>query len=67
MGAISKKPFEKLISRYYLRLCVSDRPGVLAEITGILGKHSISIASVIQHEAGASESENTVCTRHHDS
>ena len=27
-----------------------DRPGVLAEITGVLGKHQISIASVIQHE-----------------
>ena len=37
-------------SRYYLRLLVQDHPGVLAEVTGILGKHDISIASVIQHE-----------------
>jgi len=36
--------------RYYLRFNVDDRPGVLAEIAGILGKHHISIASVIQHE-----------------
>ena len=28
----------------------ADRPGVLAEIAGILGKHEISIASVIQHD-----------------
>ncbi|MDA1041153.1 MAG: ACT domain-containing protein, partial [Planctomycetota bacterium] len=27
------------------------KPGVLAQITGILGDHGISIASVIQHDA----------------
>lgn len=37
-------------SRFYLRFNVEDRPGVLSEIAGILGKHQISIASVIQHE-----------------
>lgn len=38
--------------RFYLRFNVEDRPGVLAEIAGILGRHEISIASVIQHETG---------------
>jgi len=37
--------------RYYLRFNVLDRPSVLAEIAGELGRHNISIASVIQHEA----------------
>ena len=37
-------------SRFYLRFNVQDRPGVLAEIAGILGRNQISIASVIQHE-----------------
>jgi len=37
--------------RHFLRIRVSDRPGVLARITGILGEHGISIASVIQHDA----------------
>jgi homoserine dehydrogenase len=36
--------------RCYLRLRVDDSPGVLAEIAGVLGRHQISIASVIQHE-----------------
>ena len=36
--------------RFYVRFHVEDRPGVMAEITGILGRHKISIASVIQHE-----------------
>ena len=34
----------------YLRFLVEDRPGVLAEISGILGQHGISIASVLQEE-----------------
>ena len=37
--------------RFYLRFNVDDHPGVLAEITGVLGRHNISIASVIQHGA----------------
>lgn len=36
---------------YYLRFSVVDKPGVLAKISGILGKYEISIASVIQHKA----------------
>jgi homoserine dehydrogenase len=36
--------------RFYLRINADDRPGVMSEITGILGRHNISIASVIQHE-----------------
>ena len=40
----------QLSGRYYLRFTVEDKPGVLAEIAGVLGRHSISIASLIQHE-----------------
>jgi homoserine dehydrogenase len=40
----------RLKGRYYLRFMVDDHPGVLAAITGVLGRHGISIASVIQHE-----------------
>jgi homoserine dehydrogenase len=42
--------------RYYLRFDVEDRPGVMAEITGVLGRHGVSIASVIQHEQQDEES-----------
>ena len=34
-----------------LSVLVEDRPGVLAEVAGVLAQHHISIASVIQHEA----------------
>jgi homoserine dehydrogenase len=33
---------------YYLRSTVADRPGVLSAISGIFGRHGISIAQVIQ-------------------
>jgi homoserine dehydrogenase len=35
-------------------VAASDRPGVLSRITGILGEHRISIASMIQHEPSGS-------------
>jgi len=37
-------------SRYYLRLTVPDRPGILAQVAGLFAKHDISIASVLQPE-----------------
>jgi homoserine dehydrogenase len=42
------KPFAELKTRYYFRFSALDRPGVLSSIAGILGRHQISIASVIQ-------------------
>ncbi len=41
------------ISRYYIRLLTEDSPGILSQISGVLGKHEISIASVIQKEVNA--------------
>ena len=48
-------PIGKVRCRYYLRFSALDRPGVLSKISGILGRHDISIASVIQkgREAGS--------------
>jgi homoserine dehydrogenase len=45
-------PHEAVYSRYYLRFTIADRPGVLGGIAQVLGRHSISIASVIQHDPG---------------
>ena len=44
--------------RYYLRFNVEDRPHVMADITDILGRNEISLASVIQHEAPEPEGDN---------
>jgi homoserine dehydrogenase len=42
------KGIEELDTRYYFRFSADDRPGVLSKISGILGKHEISIKSVHQ-------------------
>jgi homoserine dehydrogenase len=44
------KPMSDLLSRYYIRVEVADRPGVLAGIGGAFGDNGVSIASVIQKE-----------------
>ena len=44
------KPLEEVESRYYLRLAVDDKPGVLAQVAGILGRYEIGISSVVQPE-----------------
>ena len=48
---VTVKPMSKIKTRYYLRLNVPDRPGVLAQISKVLGDNSISISSVIQKES----------------
>ncbi len=47
---IPVKPMSDLLSRYYLRVEVADKPGVLAGIARSFGDHDVSIASVIQKE-----------------
>lgn len=44
------KPIDDVESRYYIRFNAEDRPHVLANIAAILGKHGISLASIIQNE-----------------
>jgi len=46
---------EALETRYYVRVTVSDKPGVLAQIAQALGNHEESIAAVNQKEADADE------------
>jgi homoserine dehydrogenase len=48
---IAIAPIEESESRYYLCFRVEDKPKVLASITAVLGKYSISLASVLQKES----------------
>ncbi len=53
---LTLKSMEEVRSAYYLYISALDKPSVLAQVAGILGKHEISIASVIQkvrHQAEA--------------
>jgi homoserine dehydrogenase len=57
---VTLRPAETVPSRFYLRLIVQDRPGILAVVAGALAEQQISIASVIQHEALDGHEEEVV-------
>lgn len=54
------QPADEIANRYYLRFNVIDRPHVFADIADILGRHGISLASIIQHEAPENAEESIV-------
>lgn len=50
--------------RYYLRLTVADRPGVLAELTAALRDHGVSIESLVQRNLSAQGDAMVVMITH---
>jgi len=63
-GALTPQPMEIVRTCYYLRVMAQDRPGVLSKVTGILGDHDISIASVIQKGRATAEAVPVVLMTH---
>jgi homoserine dehydrogenase len=59
------RPMDEVLSEYYLRFSVLDKPGVLSKISGVLGGHNISIASVIQKGRRIGETVPLVMMTHH--
>ncbi|MCK5173390.1 MAG: ACT domain-containing protein, partial [Planctomycetes bacterium] len=41
---------DNLVSRFYIRLMVTDAPGTFAKIAKVLQDHNISISGILQHE-----------------
>jgi len=65
-----KKKFNainEINSKYYIRLTVEDRPGVLGEITSVFGGMNVSLKSVIQKGIESSENKVTLVLVTHDS
>ena len=58
------KPMGEIVSKYYIRFTVADKPGVLARIAGELGKYGISIESMIQSARSDQESVPIVIMTH---
>ena len=54
---------EEMQNRYYIRFQLEDHSGMLAKLTGILTQHSISVRSILQHEASG-ENVPLVITTH---
>ncbi|MFW6256716.1 MAG: homoserine dehydrogenase, partial [Bacillota bacterium] len=42
------RPIEQVENSFYLRIQVNDRPGVMAQVTKVLGDNHVSLASVLQ-------------------
>ena len=62
-GALSDRPIlpmTEVRTSFYLRLRACDRPGVLADITRVLGEHSISIEAILQREPDPERGEATI-------
>src|SRR5690625_7401754 len=53
-------PMSQILSSYYLRLQVDDRPGVLADISSILAEANISIESMFQESAVGGDRKSVV-------
>ena len=51
---------DQVQTAYYLRMQADDRPGVLAEVTRILGDQDISIEAVIQKEPTEDSTSATI-------
>lgn len=57
-------PMDDIVSRYYVRFSVADKPGVLARISAIFAAAGIGIASVIQPEGHAGDSVPLIFMTH---
>ncbi len=57
-------PMEAHVGAYYLRLMVLDRPGVIADVTGILRDERISLESMLQRGRAPGEAVPVVLTTH---
>jgi homoserine dehydrogenase len=52
LTTVHLRPIDELSSQYYLDLEVVDRPGVLAAVAGVFGRHAVSIKSMEQEGLG---------------
>jgi homoserine dehydrogenase len=64
LKTIGIKTIDHIVTPWYMRFSVIDRPGVLSKISGILGKNRISIAAVIQKGRQVREAVPVVMTTH---
>jgi homoserine dehydrogenase len=64
LDAAPAVPMERHRGAYYLRLMVLDRPGVIADVTGILRDQAISLESMLQRGRAPGEAVPVVLTTH---
>ncbi len=59
-------PMDEVVTSYYLRMRVVDRPGVLADITRILADRGISIDAMVQKEPSEGEEQVDIIMLTHE-
>lgn len=57
-------PMDEHMGRYYVRLSVLDKPGVMAGITNVLKEEEVSMESLLQRGQAPGEAVNVVLTTH---
>lgn len=55
-------PKKSLISKFYVRFTVSDKPGVIAKISDTLARHQVSIESILQKPPSNKDNVGIVLT-----
>jgi len=66
MSSIKVLPMDEVVTSYYLRMRVVDRPGVLADITRILADGLISIDAMVQREPAEGEEQVDIIMLTHE-
>ena len=56
------KNVEDTTTRYFLRLQVTDRPGVLASLASVFGNNNVSLAQIVQHSSKDQTAELVIIT-----
>jgi homoserine dehydrogenase len=64
LSALPSIGMERHFGAYYLRLMVVDRPGVIADVTGVLRDAGISLESMLQRGRAPGEAVPVVLTTH---
>ena len=59
---ISVKSFDEVKNKFFLRMQVHNKPGVLAQIAQVFGNHKVSIARVVQKNAQSENAELVIVT-----
>jgi homoserine dehydrogenase len=61
------KTDDQIVSKYFLRLIVDDKRGVLAQITRILADHDVSLEQVLQQPYNDGKQSEIILITHHAS
>jgi homoserine dehydrogenase len=64
MRALPSLGMDAHVGRYYVRLTVQDRPGVIADVAAALRDESVSMEELLQRPQGAGQPVSVVMTTH---